>query len=430
MKATVTRWGYEMAADPVRPGIYRLTDGRLLVRAMVTVGKQRKDRKRVLDPGAGMADAVRAKEALEREAATEMTTEARPSLPLWSEYADALQERKIARGRIKSAAGVEKWGAIVLHHLVPTFGAMRLDEIKRKHVQAWLDDQAALVNAGKAKPSTVNTRLAILRTILRAASRDHGLVDPSAGLEAMPCEEHPTYTDEQPNALTVDELRRFLDATLHAYPQFYAMVLLGFYTGQRPSHMQPLRRQGPEADILWNEGVMLIRRSHTRGQKAMNTTKTGKRQRIALPAEVMGVLRWHVMTQLRTDEQMASDLLFPSDLGTMRHTSVLHPVFVEVARAIGLRKKISPRGMRRTFQDLMRAAGVHDLVARSLSGHATPAMQAHYSTVGGEEQRRAGASVLRLLAPALPRTQPDPSYTPSYTEVCEPVKNCDRSEVG
>lgn len=41
--------------------------------------------------------------------------------------------------------------------------------------------------------------------------------------------------------------------------------------------------------------------------------------------------------------------------------------------------------MRRSFQDLARAASVSDIVTRAISGHATEAMQHHYSTVAGAE---------------------------------------------
>jgi hypothetical protein len=43
--------------------------------------------------------------------------------------------------------------------------------------------------------------------------------------------------------------------------------------------------------------------------------------------------------------------------------------------------------MRRTFQDLGRAADVHDFVVRVISGHATANMQERYSGVSGEEVR-------------------------------------------
>jgi len=70
--------------------------------------------------------------------------------------------------------------------------------------------------------------------------------------------------------------------------------------------------------------------------------------------------------------------------------------FRVVKKALGLRKRVTPRAMRRTFQDLARAAAVGDLVTRSISGHATEEMQRHYSTVGETEQRDSLARVVSL----------------------------------
>jgi hypothetical protein len=52
--------------------------------------------------------------------------------------------------------------------------------------------------------------------------------------------------------------------------------------------------------------------------------------------------------------------------------------------------------MRRTYQDLCRAANVADIVTRSISGHATEDMQRHYSTVSADEQRAGLAAVIDL----------------------------------
>ena len=70
--------------------------------------------------------------------------------------------------------------------------------------------------------------------------------------------------------------------------------------------------------------------------------------------------------------------------------------FAEVARELGLTKHVTPRALRRTFNDLARAAQVQDVVTRSISGHLTEGMQRHYSTVSGEEQRQALAKVIDL----------------------------------
>jgi integrase len=129
----------------------------------------------------------------------------------------------------------------------------------------------------------------------------------------------------------------------------------------------------------------------------METTKTGLRQRINLPPQVMEVLRWHITNVLVTSEQIDSDLLFPREDGGFRSESSLKKAFAEVGRLIGLKKKFTPRGMRRTFNDLARAAKVESLVTKSISGHLTDRMKDHYSTVQPEEQRESIGRVLDLV---------------------------------
>ena len=52
--------------------------------------------------------------------------------------------------------------------------------------------------------------------------------------------------------------------------------------------------------------------------------------------------------------------------------------------------------MRRTYQGLCRAANVADIVTRAISGHATPDMQRHYSTVSADEMRTGLAKVIDI----------------------------------
>jgi integrase len=160
-----------------------------------------------------------------------------------------------------------------------------------------------------------------------------------------------------------------------------------------------LRRTGTTPDVLWDQGVVLVRRSHTTGDEFMNTTKTKLRQRITVPSEVMDVLRWHVATQLTTPEQKASELLFPAEDGGFRSVSFLKKAFATVGHLIGLNKKVTPRGMRRTFNDLMRLAKVEAVVTKSISGHQTDRMREHYSTVTPDEQRRSIGNVVQLFVP-------------------------------
>jgi hypothetical protein len=41
--------------------------------------------------------------------------------------------------------------------------------------------------------------------------------------------------------------------------------------------LRPLRRNGSTLGVLWNQGAILVRRSHTLKDEFMRTTKTGLR---------------------------------------------------------------------------------------------------------------------------------------------------------
>jgi integrase len=328
----------------------------------------------------------------------------------FADYAVSLLERKIAKNHIKSASGREKWGYALTHLIkgtkgVPGFGEFYMDQIRVGHIEQWQVGIGRLIQSDKYSPTTANGWIGILKVVLKAAKRDLPLAsNPAEGIESFDTSEHETYTDEEPNALTAEEARSFLACLREQFPQHYGIVFLGFATGLRPSSLRPLRRKGETPDVQWDDGVILVRRSHTIGDEVMDTTKTGLRQRITAPPELIDVLRWHVETQLETPEQQASDLLFPKEDGGLRSESSLKKAFATVRTLIGLKKSISPRGMRRTFNDVARAAKVESLVTKSISGHLTDRMKDHYSTVSPGEQRESIGRVLRLVRSDAPLT--------------------------
>lgn len=193
--------------------------------------------------------------------------------------------------------------------------------------------------------------------------------------------------------------------------QHYAMVLLGFVTGKRPSTLRPLRATGPESDVNWEEGYVHFRRSHTRGDEFMAGTKTKRYERVYLPKTVMAALREY--RELVADPPLnkndkpplwwrrpmaESELLFPGRDGGPRSPSCLDKPFKAAAKAIGLPFALSPKAMRRTCNDLCRAAKVDAVVTKSIAGHLTEGMRIHYSTAQANEQREALAKVIDLVA--------------------------------
>ena len=256
---------------------------------------------------------------------------------------------------------------------------------------------AKKVRAGEYAPTTANDWLAVLRVITKAAAKTYRFPNPAADVNDFDTSTWHPYSAEQPNSLLVAETPLFIAKMRELYPQFFAMVALGFATGLRPSTLRPLRRAGATPDINWETGVLQVRRSNTIGEETMESTKTGRHEVLALPPELVNMLKWHVNTQLETEAQLESELLFPSVTGGFRARSALDKPFADVTKALMLKKNITPRAMRRTFQDLARAAEIRDVVTRAVSGHATEAMQRHYSTVPQAEVREAIGRVVSLL---------------------------------
>lgn len=385
------------------PGVWQRKEGGHVVRARViekTTGRQREIWKVLPTSDAPTAlkwlrderHRIRAGVELEKLQQTR-----------FCDYATSLFERKLDTKEIKSARGRERWRHTIKHLIVGTagvdgFGELFVDQIRPMHVETWRAGIGRLIKSGAYAPTTANGWLFILRHILKRAKRELQL--PFNAAEDVPSfdtSEHETYSEEEPNTLTSDELSRFLKWMKEEFPAQYAMTFLGFATGLRPSSMRPLRRTGATSDVLWDEGVILVRRSHTLGDEFMKTTKTGLRQRISVPKAVIDVLRWHVDTQLATPEQKQSELLFPADEGGFRSECFLTKSFAAVGGLIGLKKNFTPRGMRRTFNDLARVANVEALVTKSISGHLTERMREHYSTVTPEEQRRSIGNVVQLF---------------------------------
>jgi hypothetical protein len=394
----VERWRDVIAKESSLPGVWRRQAGGFRVRGRTTDPRTGKTR----EVNWVLPQVTKAREAfamLQQELdriAQGVVVEAPSKAPRFHVYATEVLTRKLELGRIRSEAGRLKWVSILDKHLVPAFGDLLMDQFQMADVKAWQSRIAKLIQAGRMSPTTANTILGVLHQITDEAVDDFDIRDPMRGIEPFDTREHTTYTEEEPNSLSPEQVPAFLVKMHELYAPHYAFTFVGFTTGLRPSSLRPLRREGPNADIKWDDALLLIRRSQTIGDKVMETTKTDLHQRLTLPREMLDVLRWHVDEQLLHTPMRMSDLLFPSVTGGFRARSVLDKPFADVSKKIGLRFNFTPRGMRRTYQDLARAAGIHDAVTRAISGHATPAMQLHYSTARGGEVKDALAKLAQI----------------------------------
>ena len=99
----------------------------------------------------------------------------------------------------------------------------------------------------------------------------------------------------------------------------------------------------------------------------------------------------------RQHRGLANGWCFPSKTGGLQRPSSLTKCFATGLKLAGIKKGLTPHGLRRTFVDLNRLAGVTGLVTKSLTGHATDRMLEHYSTAALAEQRHAVGTVIDLV---------------------------------
>lgn len=407
----VTRWKMVISSAPILPGVWRRKEGGFVVCGAAKdprTGKLKEVRK-------VLPNAVDAREALawltnERDRIRRgVTEEKKQEIPTWKTFAKSLFDTKLGDGSIQSAKGEEKWTTCLGHLFKAPWAGFLVDQIKHADLVDWRNtlpkkrwerrskDRKRLISSGTYKATTLNDWLNVARVVFAAATIKFDLPrDPMIGVEDF-VETHRTYTREQPNALTPEEVGLWLVTFKRLFPQFYAMAFLGLVYGQRPSSLRPLRRQGDTPDVIFGDDPrLLIRRSHTIGSEVWDRTKTKKDLDQTMPPEVVDVLKWHIQTQLTTDEQQASELLFPSKRGGFRSRSGLDKPFEAVTAACGIKKRITPRALRRTFQDLTRTAKVDGVVAKAISGHATDAMRVHYSTAQDAEVAAALGTLIDL----------------------------------
>jgi hypothetical protein len=103
-------------------------------------------------------------------------------------------------------------------------GRVYVDQIRVGHIEEWQVGIARLIHGGVYSPTTANGWIGILKVILKAAKRELSLAsNPTEGIESFDTSEHETYSEEEPNALTVTETRSFLACMRQEFPQHYAM---------------------------------------------------------------------------------------------------------------------------------------------------------------------------------------------------------------
>lgn len=388
----VTRWSDTIAAEPALRGVWRRKAGGYRVR------------RRVRDPRTGglreinraLPQAPTARAALMQldklcsDVINEVATSSRIK---FHEAVAETVERRCLSPLLTRPASRRVWTRVG-ESLIEQFGALYFDMVTLRDLQSYRDGLARRIAAGDFSADTANSYLRVLRAVTRETAELFELPDPGRGLKLFPTKGSRRYTAEEPNSVPVDRLHEFLMAIRESNPQVCTLATLGFATGLRPSSIRPLRKSGPCPDYLPTERMLLIRRSHTVPDGISDRTKTGVDITLWLPQSLCDVLDEHI-SSLR-GHQAAGDLLFSKPDGSVVCREQLVRAFRRAAKEIGIKHKVTPRAMRRTFQDLARLNRTDPFTVRAISGHSSEQMRMLYSTPNSKEVSKTIDRVLQV----------------------------------
>ena len=292
-----------------------------------------------------------------------------------------------------------------LARIITVLGDVYVNQLGETDIRRWRDD---LVQ--RCVKTTVNAHLRTLRVCLEPLVR-------KGVLHRNPARDVPEFTTgrtrgRRGTALTADQIRRVLKATrelmgTRVSADVGRMIEVLAWTGMRKGELLALRWEDQQGDELF------VRLSVCKKTRNAKTTKTDDPRLVPIPpplAEILAEQRQWLIA--RQHPGLASGLVFPAsphhaligmrrrELDAMcwhRSDSVLdRPLKAVVERANV--PAISPHSFRRTYEDLLRRAGVNDFVRRTVAGWRTKEAQAIYAGVDPEERKLAGTRFAALLA--------------------------------
>ncbi len=390
------------------PGVFRMDDDTLTIRA------------KVMDPRTGYQ-----KEVTRKLETTSLPEAARVRAELIDGVLNPVERTKkirvgdFARSWIASkalrldATTLRTYVDALENHILPALGDFYYDAITQMDVQRWIDDsirrgwtserrvsRGKKRNAKDARRSYTRGAVAVWFRTFRTMTRDAIVQldlprDPTMRISLPERSREP----DEGNALSPEELQKFMAAMRTKYPAHYPLLALLAYTGLRFCHASALRWED------WDEktSVLHIRRKQVNGKVGLVTRKKRAPSQYPIAPELAAILDQHreVLTaaaiEANKDPKELLTWMFPSSTGTLRTPNTMDRAWTKCLEIAGITKRFTLHGLRYTFTDLVRLANVDAVVRRALTGHVTEQMQGHYSTVGMDEKRAAVAGVLKLV---------------------------------
>jgi len=372
------------------PGITKMSASRFRVRARATDPRTGREKEREKIINGSLEDAVTLQVQMREEIRN--VDRVAQQVPKLRGCAESWLKSRALGLKVSSA---NNYADILGTHVIPPLGDIFVDKLTDSDVRAW---QRKLLET--LAPESANNCLRVLRSVMADATAEFGLHhNPASQVRLLP---RARYTDEEPGLFTAEELGKVLAAFKEYKPKQYPLAETLALTGVRYGEAVGLRW----GDVSWNEGLIHIRRrvygsrarSHELPVGLIDVPKTaGGARTVPMAPELAKVLKGHRAKLEAKGLPIDDDAwVFPWRNGGLLPQSHLRAPLRFVLAKLGIKKRVTTHGLRRSFNNLIRqvAGGI---IVRSIVGHSDEGMTEHYSRVGGAEKLAAVGGIVKLI---------------------------------
>jgi len=262
-------------------------------------------------------------------------------------------------------------------------GQIKMAELAPGQVADWLTALPAHYSG-----ATCMGLLRVLRTMTRDAKADLRLVHWACDRVGPP-RPMAHYDEENPNALTADQLGRLFVSMREHEPTWFPLFATMAMTGMRFAEVSGLQW----SDVDFKVGKIKVRRNVYRGM--ISTPKTASSRRsIPLVPELASILR--AQRDAVLSWQPTCEWVFPSSVGKPHHSGALSEPLSRAAAIARIETRITPHGLRRTLNTLALQVAPAETI-RTILGHVTMEMTTRYNEPDLDVRRDVLAKVTKKI---------------------------------
>ena len=284
-------------------------------------------------------------------------------------------------------------------HFVEMLGSVRISELTTARIRAWHKTLATMVS-----PHTANAAKKFLRAALALAAEDQRV----SSVPHMPTRLGRGKPRPRKNILLPEQVGLLLTHALHDERGLYCAF--PFLTGVRPSEQLALWWD----DIVFNSGVIRVRRMQEPDRTITNFTKTAASMREVPMSSVLAEMmaKWQLRCPAGRDgvERVFPCLGLPGARchkkrgGPLSYANFIRTYWRPTLRALEL-PIVTPHSARHVFISTLQSKGVEVGLVAKLAGHADVAVTlSHYTQAvrGGQAAVEALEAAYWTVSPHAP----------------------------